>query len=251
MKARPRHTDEQRKVIRLEKGPARVLAGAGSGKTHTMTEFVARKVRDYADGDGGVAPERVLAITFTVKAAEEMRERLLSRIGEASLKLTVSNFHRLAFGLARENATRLGIPSDAPVLRQARAWLMVLDDLASEDLSLRRLDLSNPATVAENTMRLLREARNELVGLEDVRVRTERDLEDPRATDEMRRVFEDRLDLTTLAQRFEANRTRMGLLQYQDMVEMAIRTLEDEAAGGPYRDRYDLVVVDEFQDTNP
>ncbi|MDQ3507601.1 MAG: ATP-dependent helicase [Actinomycetota bacterium] len=251
MKARPRHTDEQRKVIRLEKGPARVLAGAGSGKTHTMTEFVARKVRDYADGDGGVAPERVLAITFTVKAAEEMRERLLSRIGEASLKLTVSNFHRLAFGLARENATRLGIPSDAPVLRQARAWLMVLDDLASEDLSLRRLDLSNPATVAENTMRLLREARNELVGLEDVRVRTERDLEDPRATDEMRRTFEDRLDLTTLAQRFEANRTRLGLLQYQDMVEMAIRTLEDEAAGGPYRDRYDLVVVDEFQDTNP
>ncbi|MBA2690877.1 MAG: ATP-dependent helicase [Rubrobacter sp.] len=251
VKARPRHTDEQRRVITLERGPARVLAGAGSGKTHTMTEFVARKVRDFADGYGGVAPERILAITFTVKAAEEMRERLLSRIGESAMKLTVSNFHRLAFGLARENALKLGIPSDAPVLRQARAWLMVLDDLSSDDLSLRRLDLSNPATVAENTMTLLREARNELVGLEEIRERTLRDLEDERATDEMKRVFGDRLDLVTLAERFEGNRARMGLLQYQDMVEMAVRVLEGDETGTPYRDRYDLVVVDEFQDTNP
>lgn len=244
-------TPEQQRVVRLESGPARVLAGAGSGKTHTMTEFVARRVRDYADGDGGVAPERILAITFTVKAAEEMRERLLSRIGEPSLKLTVSNFHSLAFNLARENATVLGIPADAPVLRQARAWLMILDDLASEDLSLRRLDLSDPAGVAENTLKLLGEARNELVGLDEIRRKTERDLEDPRTTDGMRRVFEARLDLVKLAGRFEENRTRLGLLQYQDMVEMAVRVLESPGLGQTYRGRYDLVVVDEFQDTNP
>ncbi len=244
-------TEEQRSVVRLESGPARVLAGAGSGKTHTMTEFVARKVRDHSDGDGGVAPERILAITFTVKAADEMRERLLARIGEPSLKLTVSNFHSLAFNLARENAVALGIPADAPVLRQARAWLMVLEDLASEDLSLRRLDLSNPAGVAENTLKLLGEARNELVGLDAIREKTQRDLEAPRTTDEMRRVFEARLDLVKLAGRFEEKRVKLGLLQYQDMVEIAVRVLEDGGLGQAYRGRYDLVVVDEFQDTNP
>lgn len=251
LRARRGNTPEQQRVIMLEGGPARVLAGAGSGKTHTMTEFVARKVRDFAEGYGGVAPERIVAITFTVKAAGEMRERLVSRLGEAALKLTVANFHSLAFDLARRNATALGIPEDAPVLREARAWLMVLDDLASEDLSLRRLDLSDPATVAQNTQRLLGESRNELVGLDEVRRRTERDLKDPRITDALRRVFEERLDLVKLAERFEERRGRLGMLQYGNMVEMAVRVLEDRSLGQPYRDRYDLVVVDEFQDTNP
>ncbi|MGH3088381.1 MAG: ATP-dependent helicase [Rubrobacteraceae bacterium] len=251
VKAGRQHTDEQRKVITLEQGPARVLAGAGSGKTHTMTELIGRRVRDHEEGMGGAAPNRILAITFTVKAAEEMRQRIIERIGESALDLTVSNFHQLAYKIARENAVTLGMEPDAPLLRRGRAWLMVLDDLAAGDLSLRRLDLSNPARAAERALTLLSAAKNDLVGLQSLRERTELDLANPAATDEMRTCFEERLDLVTLAERFEEKRKESGMLMYQDMVEMAVSVLSDPVRGEPYRDRYDLVVVDEFQDTNP
>ena len=237
-------------MIRLEHGPARVLAGAGSGKTHTMTELVSYRVDEHLRKLGGTAPERILALTFTVKAADEMRSRLLSRLGEQALKLTVANFHSYALQIVRENAAVLGLEPDAPVLRRGRAWLMILDELAAKDLALRRLDLSDPAGAANKVLTLLSQAKNDLVDLGTLRRRTEEDLS--RAdTDGLVRVLEERLDLIELSQRFEARRAARGLLRYEDMIELGARVLDDNVMGESYRDRYEFVVVDEFQDTNP
>lgn len=245
-------TPEQLRVMDLEKGPARVLAGAGSGKTATMTRLVERHVFEHGKQWGrGTAPERILALTFTVKAAEEMRKRLLGALGNEALKLTVANFHSYALEVVRENAAFLGVEAEAPVLRRGRAWLMVLEELSAEDLSLRALDLSDPATAADRVLNLLSAAKNDLVELGALRDRTEEDLRNPLATGEMKVCFEERLDLLDLAGRFEERRQRRGLLRYEDMISLAARVLEDQEMGPPYRDRYDLVVVDEFQDTNP
>ncbi len=243
-------TPEQLKVVRLAGGPARVLAGAGSGKTYTMTELVRSHVDDHLRGYGGTRPEKILALTFTVKAAEEMRRRLLRALKEQALKLTVANFHSHALEIIEENAAILGLEPDAPVLRRGRAWLMVMDELSAPDLSLRRLDLADPATAADKALILLSRAKNDLVELDTLRGLSEEDLD--RATDdEMRRVFEERLDLVELAERFEARREERGLLRYEDMLRLGARILSDPVAGAPYRGRYDLIVVDEFQDTNP
>lgn len=237
-------------MIRLEGGPARVLAGAGSGKTHTMTELVSYRVDEHVRKLGGTAPERILALTFTVKAADEMRSRLLGRIGDQALKLTVSNFHSYALQMVRENAAVLDLEPDAPVLRRGRAWLMVLDELAAADLTLRRLDLSDPAGAADKVLTLLSQAKNDLVDLPRLRKRTEEDL--ARVEDSgLRAFFEERLDLIELAERFEARRKQRGLLRYEDMIELGAHVLRDKTMGEPYKDRYDFVVVDEFQDTNP
>ncbi|MDP9477095.1 MAG: UvrD-helicase domain-containing protein, partial [Actinomycetota bacterium] len=215
-------TAEQAAVIRLEGGPARVLAGAGSGKTYTMTELVSYRVDEHLRMLGGTAPERILALTFTVKAADEMRSRLIGRLGEQALKLTVSNFHSYALQIVRENAAVLGLEPDAPVLRRGRAWLMVLDELSADDLVLRRLDLSDPAGVADRVLNLLSHAKNDLVDLDRLRVRTQEDL--ARAgSDDLARVLEERLDLVELAQRFEARRAARGLLRYEDMIELGAR----------------------------
>lgn len=254
VKKTPELTPEQLRVVRLEGGPARVLAGAGSGKTHTMTEMILKNIQDHENEyseSGGVAPERILAITFTVKAAEEMSERLRRRAGDSVGKLKVSNFHRLAFEICRENAAPLGIEPEAPVMRDPRAWLMVLDDLAADDLSLSRLNLSSPANVAQNTLQLLGEARNERVPLDELEARTRLDLKNNEKSPQLKELFERRLDLVKLARRFEQKREASGQLQYHDMISSAIRVLEDETLGAPYRNRYDLIVVDEFQDTNP
>jgi DNA helicase II / ATP-dependent DNA helicase PcrA len=243
-------TREQAAVIRLDHGPARVLAGAGSGKTFTMTELVSYRVGEHLRRLGGTAPERILALTFTVKAADEMRSRLISRLGEQALKLTVANFHSYALQIVRENAAMLNLEPDAPVLRRGRAWLMVLDELAARDLTLRRLDLSDPAGAADKVLTLLSQAKNDLVDLRTLKRRTEEDLS--RAdTDGLLWVFEERLDLIELAQRFEIRRTARGLLRYEDMIELGARVLEDPIMGETYTDRYEFVVVDEFQDTNP
>ena len=243
-------TAEQAAVIRLEHGPARVLAGAGSGKTYTMTELVSYRVDEYLRRLGGTAPERILALTFTVKAADEMRSRLISRLGDQALKLTVANFHSYALQIVRENAAALGQEPDAPVLRRGRAWLMVLDELAAKDLALPSLDLSDPAGAADKVLTLLSQAKNDLVDLGTLRSRTEEDLS--RAdTESLVGVFEERRDLIELAQRFEARRAARGLLRYEDMIELGAHVLEDPVMGETYRDRYEFVVVDEFQDTNP
>lgn len=207
-------TTEQLSVVKLSGGPARVLAGAGSGKTYTMTELVRNRVDDHLRGYGGTAPERILALTFTVKAAEEMRRRLLDTLKEQGLKIAVSNFHSYALDIVRENSAVLGLQAEAPVLRRGRAWIMVMDELGADDLSLRRLSLADPATAADRALTLLSRAKNELINLEDLRFRTEQDLE--RATDNaMRHCFEKRLDLVELAARFEARRAELGFLLNQ------------------------------------
>ncbi|HEV8045005.1 MAG TPA: ATP-dependent helicase, partial [Rubrobacter sp.] len=245
-----RPTQEQLAVMRLPGGPARVLAGAGSGKTFTMTELVRSHVDDHLRGYGGTPPEKVLALTFTVKAAEEMQRRLLAALREQALKLTVANFHSYALEMVKENSAVLGLEPDSPVLRRGRAWMMLMDELGAEDLELRRLDLADPATAADKALVLLSRAKNDLVDLTGLRRRTEEDLH--RApTEEMRRLFEKRLDLVELARRFEERRKEAGLLRYEDMLDLGARILADPGVGAPYRARYDLIVVDEFQDTNP
>lgn len=215
-----------------------------------MTELVRSHVDDHLRGYGGTRPEKILALTFTVKAAEEMRKRLLNALKEQALKLTVANFHSYALEIVEENSAVLGLQPEAPVLRRGRAWLMLMDEFSAEDLSLRRLDLADPATAADKALVLLSRAKNDLVNLDDLRRRSEEDLQ--RATsEEMRRCFEERLDLVELAERFERRRAERGLLRYEDMLELGAQVLSDPAQGAPYRGRYDLIVVDEFQDTNP
>ena len=219
--ASQRPTEEQLRVMKLDGGPARVLAGAGSGKTATMTRLIERHVHEYQRGWGsGTAPERILALTVTVKAAEEMRKRLIGALGNEALKLAVSNFHSYALDLVRENAAFLNAEPETPVLRRGRAWLMVLEELAADDLTLRRLDLSDPPTAADRALRLLSAAKNDLVSLDALREQTEKDLANPAATGEMRRCFEERLDLVELAGRFEVRREERGLLRYEDMISL-------------------------------
>src|SRR5678815_5653796 len=99
---------EQRRAVSTRSGPLLVLAGAGTGKTRVITHRIAELIRR------GTPPQRILAVTFTNKAAKEMKDRALALLGKRGPKRhrpEISTFHSLCVRILRRNITRLGYPS--------------------------------------------------------------------------------------------------------------------------------------------
>ena len=92
----------QQKAVNHIKGPMLVLAGAGSGKTKVLTNRIANLI------ENGVSPYNILAITFTNKAAKEMKDRVVNLIGDSANNIQISTFHSLGVKMLKENYTLLG-----------------------------------------------------------------------------------------------------------------------------------------------
>jgi ATP-dependent DNA helicase Rep len=100
----------QQEAVNYLHGPCLVLAGAGSGKTRVITHKIARLIQ------AGVAPKRIAAITFTNKAAAEMRERAKSLIGKTAKDVLVCTFHSLGVRMLRQDGTVLGLKPNFSIL---------------------------------------------------------------------------------------------------------------------------------------
>lgn len=130
-------TPAQQEAVQTLDGPVLVLAGAGSGKTRVLTHRIA-----YLLAMRDVSPSRVVAVTFTNKAAREMVERLEHLIGPKGQKIWIGTFHALGLRILRQHASRLGYPSDFAVLDredQRRLLKGILRDLGIENGNLRQL----------------------------------------------------------------------------------------------------------------
>ncbi len=95
--------DKQQEAVQKTEGPLLILAGAGSGKTRVLTTKVAYLIENI-----GISPYNILAITFTNKAANEMKERLNKLLGDISNNIQVSTFHSFGLKILRENYEQLG-----------------------------------------------------------------------------------------------------------------------------------------------
>ena len=212
----------QREAVIHEGGPLVVFAGAGSGKTRVITFRVAQLIAAH-----GVAPWKILAVTFTNKAAGEMRERLLSLLGEQGEAVQVGTFHATCARLLRRHGESSGIRKDFTIYDDQDQQALVKRVLRDLGLDEKRYQ---PKAMAGRINR----AKQEVQGPDEI--------ETPDAWSEVvRRVY------TTYEERLRM----ANALDFGDLIYRTVRALESDQA---FRDavvgRFSHVLVDEFQDTN-
>jgi len=216
--------DEQHRAVSTTEGPVLVLAGAGTGKTRVITYRIAHLLSK------GVDPSNVLAMTFTNKAAREMRKRVGKLVSKPKAKeLTIGTFHAFCARILREHAPALGLPktfSIADAADQLAAVKSVLRELRVPEASIRPQAVHAKIALAKN--RLLRAGQYQDEAEDD----TER--------------------LVGLAyQRYEEHLARSRALDFDDLLLKTVDLFSDhEEIRDAYRDRYRYVMVDEYQDTN-
>jgi DNA helicase-2/ATP-dependent DNA helicase PcrA len=216
--------DAQREAVITTDGPLLVIAGAGSGKTRVLTHRVAHLL-----AAGGVRPNEILAITFTNKAAGEMRERIETMLGPVARAIWILTFHAACGRILRREAERLGYRSNFTIYDQADQIRVVKDSLAELDRDPKRF-------VPRGIHSQISNAKNQLVGPEEYANRVA--------------SFHDQTvsDVYTLYQRrlFAAN-----AVDFDDLLMLTVDVLRRfPEARERWSKSFRYVLVDEYQDTN-
>ncbi len=129
--------DKQIEAVNHKEGPCLVLAGAGSGKTRVLTERIIKLI------DDGVSPYNILAITFTNKAAREMKSRVESKLGSIADSIFIGTFHSFGLRILRENHLEAGFKSNITILDQDDTKALVKRILKEEDLDPKDYDIKH------------------------------------------------------------------------------------------------------------
>jgi len=216
--------DPQRRAVVHRGSPLLVVAGAGSGKTRVLTHRIAHLI---ATGDA--TPWEILAITFTNKAADEMRSRLAGLIGSVAQRMWVSTFHAACVRMLRAHADRLGY----------RKSFTIYDDSDSRRLVehiLRDLNIDAKKLPARGVQAAISGAKAELAGAATY-------------AQNARSVFERRI--ADVYQEYEQRLFAASAMDFDDLLLLTVRLFQSAPdVLDAYRARFKHILVDEFQDTN-
>ncbi|WP_219460388.1 DNA helicase PcrA [Nonomuraea rhizosphaerae] len=215
---------QQREAVIHHGGPLLIVAGAGSGKTRVLTHRIA-----YLLAERNVHPGEILAITFTNKAAREMKERIDRLVGPRSKAMWVMTFHSACMRILRREAKRLGFPSSFSIYDQADSQRLMAMVCREMDLDPKRYPPRSFSAQVSNF-------KNELVDYETAIDKAGSHLE------------------KTLAQAYKAYQlklTEAGAMDFDDIIMNTVTLFQlfPEVAEH-YRMRFRHVLVDEYQDTN-
>jgi DNA helicase-2/ATP-dependent DNA helicase PcrA len=214
----------QREAVAAVDGPMLVLAGAGSGKTRVLTRRIAHLIRDR-----GVSPYAILAITFTNKAAQEMKDRVAALVGPVARNMWVSTFHSACSRILRREAHRLGYRSAFSIYDQA-------DSLRLVTMCIRDLDLDSKQFPPRRIHATISKNKNELVDYETFASR-ELGFYHERVAD-VYRLYQQRL-------------VEASAMDFDDLLMVTVELLQAfPDVLSDYQERFRYVLVDEYQDTN-
>ena len=216
--------DIQRQAVQWNGGPLLVLAGAGSGKTKVLTTKVSYLVLDL-----NVNPYNILAITFTNKAAKEMKERVVQMLGPSAYKIQISTFHSFGLLIFRENFEKLGYDSNFTILDSDDSLTVIKKIIKDMGLDPK---FYNPRGIRNK----ISSAKNELMD-----------------SKYYSRFVNDEYDEVVLSvfERYEKRLKKNNSLDFDDLLllpTVLFKKYPDVLK--KYQDRFKYILVDEYQDTN-
>ncbi|HEX9221248.1 MAG TPA: UvrD-helicase domain-containing protein [Gemmatimonadaceae bacterium] len=214
----------QREAVLHFEGPMLVLAGAGSGKTRVLTTRIARLIEHH-----GVDPSRILAVTFTNKAAGEMRERITRLLGEEPKGMWSGTFHAIGARILRTSAHQVGRTSSFTIYDEDDTLGVVKRIMEREGVSQKQW---NPKVLAS----LISDAKNALVPAAEY---------ESLAMDPVSRAA------ARVYKQMETTLRAANAVSFDDLLVLPVEIfLKDEKTLARYRDRFQFILVDEYQDTN-
>ena len=216
--------DPQREAVLHSEGPLLILAGAGSGKTRVLTHRIAHLV-----GTGQAQPGEILAITFTNKAANEMRERVGSLVGRRSRAMWVMTFHSACARILRAEAERLGYTRSFTIYDEADSVRLVKNCIEELDIDPKRFP-------PRGIKRQISDAKNQLLDAEAYRLKVDSFFEQTAA--DVYELYEPRLHSG-------------NAMDFDDLLFRSVNLFElFPEVRDRYRNSFRHVLVDEYQDTN-
>jgi DNA helicase-2/ATP-dependent DNA helicase PcrA len=216
---------EQKKAVIHKDGPLLILAGAGSGKTRVLTHRIAYLIKEY-----GVYPSNILAITFTNKAANEMKERVAVLLGDMSQEMWVSTFHSMCVRILRRDIEKIGYKRNFVIFDSSDQQTLMRECLKELNLNEKNFPVK---TVLEQVGR----AKDELI-----------------TPEEYMRINEADFKMKKVAQLYELYQKKLvqnNALDFDDIIMMTIKLLVDNPPVLEYYwNKFEYILVDEYQDTN-
>lgn len=216
--------DCQREAVTTTEGPLLVIAGAGSGKTRVLTRRLA-----YILVQRLAEPYQILAVTFTNKAAGEMKERVANLMGAGLEQMNVSTFHSFCVRVLRREADRLGYRSNFTIFDRD-------DSLSLLKNCIKELGFSDTQFPAKGQLRKISDAKNRLISA---------------ATYAKSAAGYFQTRTAELYARYQERLQQCEAMDFDDLLFNAVWLLKsDEELAGKYRNRFRYLMVDEYQDTN-
>ena len=215
----------QKEAVFHTEGPLLILAGAGSGKTRVLTHRIA-----YLIEEKGVNPWNILAITFTNKAAEEMRQRVDSLVGIGAESIWVSTFHSMCVRILRRYIDRLGYDNRFTIYDTDDQKTLLKDGCRKTDIDTKRFK-------ERMLLSVISSAKNEMILPEEFELNAGGDFV--------------QLKIAKVYKEYEAQMRANNALDFDDLLVKTVQLLETQPdVRENYQERFRYIMVDEYQDTN-
>ena len=217
---------QQLEAVNYDGGPCLIVAGAGTGKTKTLTTKIAKLIAD------GYHPARILAVTFTNKAAQEMRERVEALEPGCGRRVWIHTFHSFGVRILRQSAEALGLSRDFAIYDDS-------DQKKVVSLILEQMGIKDPKKEINQIVSLISRAKDDMVSPDTM----------------MQSATASGLDFKIRAaevyRRYEQKLKEAGALDFGDLLVKTVVLLRDhEDIRNYYQDFFQYILVDEYQDTN-
>ena len=234
----------QLRAATLERGPALVDAGPGTGKTRTLTSRITHLLNDL-----GVPPEKIIALTFSRKAAAEMQARLQEAVGEQANRVWIGTFHSFGLEILRKEGGRIGLPPRPAMLSNADAVGLLLEKYRL--LNLREYQyLHKPTLPFPDILACISRAKDELKTPEEclkVALKMAETAVDPEATLAARKA----LEVANVYAIYQNELQARGMLDFGDLLFRAVQLFESfPEVRSEWQARYPHILADEYQDVN-